>query len=44
MGRFFASWVVVYFGQKITEEAQVIGLLFPQFKICIDFEKMGWAG
>jgi hypothetical protein len=28
---------------KITEVANIIGLLFPTLKLCINFQKMDWA-
>jgi hypothetical protein len=47
IGRIFASWVIVFFGQfflEISEVAQLLELLFPRQKITsILSKKLGWA-
>jgi hypothetical protein len=42
IGRIFAQWLTLYFGQffsKITELATLIGYFFPRLLLCINFAK-----
>jgi hypothetical protein len=43
--RIFAQWVILFFGQffKFTKAARILGYFFPRLRLCIHFEKTGWA-
>jgi hypothetical protein len=43
IGRLFAYWVIVYFGQCFENLqkyiAQIFGLLFPRYQLCFSFDQ-----